>query len=308
MGTLPNDRAWAHAGIEPAAWKALTETLAPSELWSLLLGVLEARARERSPASLLEQWGRDGYVQAAPVDQRTFLAIDGELLFAASGFEALELSPVAPLGVCSVVAPASQNKVLSALRGTEIVSDPTNVLALECAARLRRGEPGPVRLATSHRVLRAQHLPKRAGFTRHFRLFCLASAARERKDHAFVVEALSEHLKTLLDGLARLERLGFVFPEKRVRILAQSEKTPLAERIAAGLAGVPVVCETFEHAYYAGLRFMLHVKSPDGDDIPLADGGAFDWLPKLAANRKLVFVASGLGTQIIPLLFGKTAR
>jgi hypothetical protein len=34
--------------------------------------------------------------------------------------------------------------VLSALRSTEVVSDPTNVLALECAARLRSNEEAPV--------------------------------------------------------------------------------------------------------------------------------------------------------------------
>lgn len=30
---------------------------------------------------------------------------------------------------------------------------------------------------------------------------------------------------------------------------------------------------------------------------------AFDWLEKLSSNGKLAFVASGLGEQIIPLVF-----
>jgi hypothetical protein len=37
--------------------------------------------------------------------------------------------------------------------------------------------------------------------------------------------------------------------------------------------------------------------------IPLIDGGAFDWVAKLASNRRLVFVASGMGAQLLPLLF-----
>src|SRR6185369_4684835 len=101
------------------------------------------------------------------------------------------LSPLAPLGVCSAVGRASQNKVVSALRGTEVVADPTNVLALECARRLREDPEQVVRLATCHRAVRAQAHPKLPGYAPHFRIFCLASGGLARKDHAFVVEALA---------------------------------------------------------------------------------------------------------------------
>jgi hypothetical protein len=40
----------------------------------------------------------------------------------------------------------------------------------------------------------------------------------------------------------------------------------------------------------------------DGAKIPLIDGGAFDWLRKLASNQ-LAFVASGMGSQLIAQLF-----
>src|SRR4029434_1523291 len=103
------------------------------------------------------------FVQPAIVDQRSLIEVDGHLLGAAPAFESIELSPVAPLGVCTIMGHASQNKVLSALRGTEVVSDPTNVLALECARRLRRDRATIVRLATSHRCVRAPGLPKCGG-------------------------------------------------------------------------------------------------------------------------------------------------
>ena len=54
-----------------------------------------------------------------------------------SAFSPLELSPVSPLGTNSVVATVSQNKTLTTTRGLEVVSDATNVLALECALRRR---------------------------------------------------------------------------------------------------------------------------------------------------------------------------
>lgn len=47
---------------------------------------------------------------------------------------------------------------------------------------------------------------------------------------------------------------------------------------------------------------MINVAGAQGS-IPLIDGGAFDWVAKLAANRKLVFVASAIGSQLVARLF-----
>jgi len=295
-------RGWTQK-LDAASREALTSGLTASELWSELLGVFESRARARSPNDLVQQWSRDGFVTPAHVDQRTTLALDQELFARVPAFEALELSPLAPLGVCSSVALASQNKVVSALRGTEVVSDPTNVLALECATRLRRDPSLVVRLATSHRVVRAQAFAPRPGFSQHFRLFCLATAGRERKEHAFVVEALGEQLSALLGILEALERQGYELSERRVRVLATPERAALADRIAATVRGVPVERGVLEQPYYDGLRFMIFVRSQANDDVPLCDGGAFDWLEKLTSNRRLVFTASAIGSGLLAHLF-----
>src|SRR4051812_18779007 len=146
-------RSWVTAGLAPDAYDELTRGLPASRLWSLLLEVAEARATRRRPAELVEQWDRDRFVQPAIVDQRSLVEVDRLLLEATSAFESIELSPVAPLGICTIMGHASQNKVLSALRGTELVSDPTNVMALECARRLRGDPATTVRLATSHRCV-----------------------------------------------------------------------------------------------------------------------------------------------------------
>ena len=71
------------------------------------------------------------------------------------------------------------------------------MLVLECARRLRQDPAQTVRLATSHRAVRAQPVPKAPGFAQHFRLFCLATAGRERKDHGFVVEHLADPLRRI---------------------------------------------------------------------------------------------------------------
>jgi hypothetical protein len=296
-------RSWVTAGLPPGTFGALASGLSASRLWSLLLEVLEARAAARRPAALLDQWDRDRFVQPAIVDQRSLLEVDRHLFSAASAFQAIELSPVAPLGVCSIMGRSSQNRVLSALRGTELVADPTNVLALECARRIRRDPAAVVRLATSHRCVRAQEVPKVRGFTANFRIFCLVSGGFERQNHGLVVEAVVEHVAVMLDALDRLEQVGFAFPDRRITLLAAPDKAELGDRILAKIGQSSAVRAQLDHPYYDGLRFQIAARSIDGLHIPLIDGGNFDWLARVVSNRRAVYVSSGLGSQLVSLLF-----
>jgi hypothetical protein len=273
--------------------------LTGSELQSVLLETLRERAK-RTPADVLAQYERDRFVSPAQTDQRESVAIDAHLLAAADGFDAIELSPVTPLGTSSSMGPTDQNRVLSALRTTEVVSDPTNVLALEIASRMRRST-GPVHFATSQRVVRAQPVPKLPGYAQHFRIFVLASGGIETRDHGFTVETMVTHVRTLQAALDRLEQHGYAFGKRRIEILATPERAVLGDRIAATVGGER---KLLEHAYYSGgLRYMLWVTAPDGSEIPLGDGGTFDWLAKLASNRRAVFVASGMGAQLVAVRF-----
>lgn len=294
-------RSWAHESLSEDAREALASGLAASRLWSVLLGVLEARALSRSAGSLKEQWGQDRFVQPCYVDQRSLHEVDGHLLAVAKAFEAVELSPLAPLDVCSTVALASQNKIVSTIRGTEVVSDPTNVLALECARRLKQDGGLQVRLATSHRCVRAQTFPKRPGLAAHFRMFCLVSAGHERENRQFLADALAEHINTHLAALERLEQHGYQTQGHKVRLLARQSNVQLAERVAKNV-NAEVLHQALEHPYYDGIRFMIDVKVDQDSEIPLIDGGAFDWLHKICANNKLTFVASGMGSQLVAYL------
>lgn len=295
---------WAAAAIGEEAYEALASRLSPSEVWSLLLDVLARRAESRAPAEVLRQWQRDPFTRLSAVDQRTMVALDAALLAAAEGFEAVELSPLVPLGACSSVALGSQNRVVSALRGTEVVADPTNVLALECARRLRE-RPGDLRLATCHRCVRAQPAPKGPGFAQHFRLFCLATAGRERKDHAFLVSALVEQIETHLAALRRLEADGYEFAGREVRVGATPERAALADRVAAAIRDVPVSRAELDHPYYDGVRFQIFTERTPPGGFGLIDGGAFDWVAKLLSDRSLVYVASGMGEQLVAAQFRK---
>ena len=299
------DRRWIVDRVGAETFDRLANELAGSELGSVLLEVMQQRAGSRTMPELLAQYERDSFVRPAGIDLRTSNAIDADFLEAAAAFEAIELSPVTPLGTCSVVALTDQNRVLSALRNAEVTSDPTNVLALESALRLRKEASRAVHLATSQRVIRAQPNPKLPGFSQHFRIFVLTSAGTETKDHAFTVDTLVQHVRTMLGALDRLETHGYSFGRRRIDILATAQRAALGDRIAGAL-GELAARKPLEHAYYSsGLRYMLWVTAPNGDEIPLVDGGAFDWLAKLGSNRRAVFVASGAGAQLVALRFAK---
>ncbi len=298
-----SDRDWIQESLGAPAFERLATELTGSELQSVLLEVVRRRAKGRAPVEVLAQYERDGFCRPAPIDLRTSLALDAHLLAAADGFESIELSPVAPLATCSSVALTDQNRVLSALRGTEVVSDPTNVLALECALRLRANPATPVHLATSQRVIRAQPVPKLPGYAPHFRIFVLASGGRETKDHAFTIETLAHHVRTMLAALDRLEQHGYSFGARRVDVLATPERAAVGDRVAESL-GTIASRSLLAHPYYSGgLRYMLWVTAPDGTSMPLVEGGTFDWLTKLTSNRRAVYVATGTGAQLIALRF-----
>ena len=64
----------------------------------------------------------------------------------------------------------------------------------------------------------------------------------------------------------------------------------------------PEPCSTILY-YNHGLRFQIAAQSSDGIEIPLIDGGAFDWVAKLTSNRRAAYVASGFGSQFAALVF-----
>jgi hypothetical protein len=159
--------------------EALERGLPPTDLQTLLIAVARARAGQATAADVMRRWQSDRFVRPATSDPRRLAAVEARLWqLLPAEFTGIDLSPVTPLGTCSTVAPVSQNRVVATARNSEVISDSTNVLALEAAAR-RRGQPGNghVHLAACHRQLRAQVFGP--GAAAHFRLFALVSSGRD---------------------------------------------------------------------------------------------------------------------------------
>ena len=279
-----------------------------SENRAAFLDWARRQAARKRPAELLRQFEGDGFVAPAILDMRLAHQLDGLALSAAAEYEALLLSPLAPLGCCSAIAPTSQDRTVSTTRGTEVVSDPTNVFALECARRLRANRKEHVRLCTIHQVVRAQPIPDKAGHTQHFRMLGLVDSGAGQAEDAFEVEAITSQLG-VFDRLfdACEAALGCRFPRRRALLRVTNERRVLAQRTAARLAErlphVPTSIEAFESNYYGGVRVSFGADTPAGAHIPIGDLGVFDWVAKLTSDRRMRFVAGGFGLQLVPLVF-----
>ena len=294
------------AGV-PGLVEVLAERLAPADLSSLLLEVFRRRAAARAPSDLLADHTENRFCRPSVVDARVLAEWD-RVAFAAlpPDFDVIELSPLAPLGACSVVATVNQNKVVSATRGVEVVADGTNVLALECALR-RRGKQrqngrAATKLAASIRAVRAQQLGGARSFA-HFRLLNLCSAGRDAGTSHFVSDALTEHVGIQLRALRTF--LGDQMP-LRVALTdvgTHESREPWTERVIGALhhdhPDAEVLVDQARQSgrgYYRTACFKVYGRVGD-EWIDIGDGGDVDWTARLLSDRRERLFISGVGSE-----------
>ena len=292
----------------PGVVEALAE-LPPSDLQTLWLELSRLRAEEKDAATLLSEWERNRFVRPAGHPPERFAVIERAFVgILPEDFEPLTLSPVAPLGSCASVATVSQHKVVSAERGTEVMADPTNVLALECALRRRnllREDPRSrslVSLAAVARVVRAQSLDG-PDLVPHFGIAALCTSGRDEGSWRFELRALLEHMGTLADWIREID------PEAPVEF----QLTPLSgappEELLRGevmeplCARHPQASASFDsdrptgRGYYRSICFKVHTRILGSESFEIGDGGDTDWTAQLLSNRKERLLITGAGTE-----------
>lgn len=285
---------------------ALVERLSPADLATLLLEVVRRRSAVVSPAALLGRYRDDAFVEPAAPDGRALVRLAHLLVEAMpEEVDVLGLSPLAPLGASSALAAVHQDRVVSTMRGTEVVSDPTNVLALEAAVRrstLMRRDPRAatkVRLATVHRVMRGQRFP--AGYQQHFTLLALVAAGRDGGNRRFEKGCLAAEVGTLVDAVLAV---GVRRVEVRVTDLSGGAFDPVAEvsSAMAGRHGVSVVADPDRErgrGYYREACFLL--RGSDGEGmLELGDGGFVDWTAQLLSNSKERLFTGAISIDRLP--------
>ena len=304
----------------PGLVSLLAERLEPTDLQSILLEVHRLRARQRRPSAVLSDYEANRFVRPAALSPVRLLEWERIALSELPPeFQSIALSPVCPLGTSSVVASVDQNWAISTARNTEVVSDSTNVLALECALRRRqflRAHPkstDPVHLAASHRLLRAQSYDD-PSLVPHFSLFALSSAGRDQGRLQFELSALTLHIRFYLRSLRaflgatvplRLSVSDFS-PQARQSVLSSRLLSPIREDFGS----VDCVFDsqrTSGRGYYLDLCFHIHAMTASGRLIELVDGGSVSWTQKLMSNSKERLVISGIGSERVCTEFNSSA-
>jgi hypothetical protein len=278
---------------------AALSRLAPSDLTSTLLHAMRTHVAKRTPAALVRQHERDGTVRPAAIDARVLHRLDGVALDAAEGFEAVELAPVVPVGTNAVLGGVDQNNVLSTVRSTEVLADPTTALALECAVRRRRGA-SVVRLCAVARVLRMQPVPPVGGMTPHFRLLALVTAGRADLGHAFEVGAITSHVDVYRRLLGRLGVAPVDVELSDSRRPVGAPPTEAVSRLVAAVANASFDAHrTQGRHYYDGPMMQGSVVDGFGTRLAIVDGGLVPWTQLLLANRKERLFVSAIGLSLL---------
>jgi hypothetical protein len=267
---------------------------------------------------LLAQYARASACRPSRTDARPTAAVEAHAFSAATaaGFEAVALSPVAPLGVNAVLGQIDQNSSLGALRAFEVLADPTTVMALESVQRRKASPDGEVRLCAAARMLRLQPFDNPA-FSPHFALFALTTAGRDRGANQFELAALDEQLRVHAGLFVRLAAAGYTFADIRVEV-ADTARDRAGERRLADVESqlFPSLRRDFPHitfaldparthamSYYRGLCLHTLARDRAGEIQQLGDGGFVDWSQRLSSNGKERLLVSGLGTELLPRCF-----
>ena len=304
------------AGISGLA-SILAERLSPTDLQSLLLEVYRIRSTHIQPSRVLSDFESNRFVQPSTVslisllrwEQIAFLHLPRE-------FEAIALSPVCPFGTSSVVSGVDQNWAVTTARNTEVVSDSTNVLALECAVRRRnllRSNPKSsesVHLAASHRLLRAQYYES-PNSTSHFSSFALCSAGRDQGNLQFELSTLKLHIRFYLRSLRAF--LGSDVPlQLSVTDFSSDAHVDLIEAQILSVIRSEferVDCGFDEHrtkgrGYYSDLCFHIYALDTPGRQLELVDGGSVNWTQKFLSKARERLIISGIGSERLCKEFG----
>lgn len=289
----------------PAFLSVLNE-LSRTELNSVLLELFSNHSDKTQPTDLVKQYKQNRFVTPSTVNVLAYKALELEWLQYADnqGFKPIILSPVTPLSTTASVAEIHQNNVISALRGTEVVSDATNVLAIKIAADFEKGQTnGVIKYATTHRHVRGQSFTNPA-FTAHFGAFCLVSGGLDTGSYQFEIEQLFAHIQL------QSKLLSDKFDAKNlfIKFYIRQENAPFLQRLQSKLHELSSPFEIIEAYqkgdYYKTVQFQIDLKYKDMD-FNLVDGGLVDWTQKMIPNKKHRLFISGCGIEIVHKILEK---
>ncbi len=288
----------------------LVEKIKLSELKSLLMDVYRQKMSALNVTEVFRDYKNNRFVKPSSVNLKEFLSFDLKAFsFLPPAFKTIALSPLAPLGSCSVLAGVPQNNIVTTTRNTELMADATNVLAMECAARREKllkadsKSTECIKLCTSQRHTRTQSVENK-NFTAHFTIMALCSAGRDEGNLIFEKESLQEHISFYFNVFENIADAHWI-RKISVNLYDYGEPgnddiTDVIEKLLKDEEKGEVIIyknsELGKH-YYSRMRFSIFVTNEKNETHMHVDGGFTNWTAKLLKNNKERILTSGMGTE-----------
>ncbi len=295
---------------------ALVNKLSLPDLQSLLLEIYRLKSEKIDIKHLFTQYKSNRFTKPSSIKPQKYLNFEKlAISLLPYDYKSIELSPVAPLGSCSVLAPVEQNNVLTTIRNTEVCSDPTNVLAMECAKErelllpIKDRKFEEIKLATVNRVLRTQPFEGKDSVA-HFKILSLCSGGRDRGSLRFELDNLREQLNYYILLLSRLAAIDIHVSAVRIYLIVynaniKNKLKEITDELLVENDNLKIDIDMFtgEQNYYETLRYNIFATNYRGEEFFICDGGFTEWTKKLLNNNKERFLTSGMGIERLFLVF-----
>lgn len=250
-----------------------------------LLTVLTLLSRERSQ-QVGVQAVIDGnrFHEPSSISQRLFHLIEGEIYAALPNAEFVELSPLQPFGINTVLGGTNEKNVIAALRRSEANADATTALFRLALLRYKQDDSKPAQLATNTRTTRAQKFDTETKFLPHFKVFAETTVGKQNESYGL------RELETIADHLAN-----------EVTILDRIGNLPMARmaKVSIAIGNVLLMQELVEKGLVTSEEVRRHTITP-GYDIFEQSG--------LDIPREIPFSNSALAETLKQLGFARGRR
>lgn len=272
---------------------------------SLMLKIFQTRAEKLAPEDMLKVYPMNRFSIPSALDPVAYHELEVSFLSEAKkrDITPILLSPAVPFAASSVFSCVDQNNVVSAVRGTEILSDPTNMLSIMIAAMLQHKEADnttPIHYCTTARVLRAQVFPNTKRHFAHFGIFCIVSSGKDTGSYRCEKDLLVKQLSFYKELLTRKydANLSVVLGKRRGYPDGDGFFDMMTETARGELPDAPVSIDISheDNHYYQGFHYKIYF-GRDENKVEIGDGGFVDWIQRMTHRKKERCLISGIGLE-----------
>jgi hypothetical protein len=267
--------------------------ISTSDFNSLMLDIYQLQIDKLQPTDILNNYKSNRFVTPSEIDPLDYHKLEIDVLSLAKENEItpILLSPTAPLGNSSVLGSVDQKNVVSATRGTEVLSDSTNMMATILASKIKQGEINNVsgiHMCSTSRLTRAQSFSGPRFFA-HFGLFSMVSSGKDTGSYQCERDLLTKQLSFYNNFFQTHYKanLSIVLRKRRGYTDMDGFFNRIHEDVKSQLPHIPITIDEtdIENNYYKGVNFKI-IMNIENQEIEIGDGGFVDWTQKMLVNKK----------------------